>query len=468
MIKHLDLFSGIGGFALAVDRVFGKSEHIFVENDPFCQLVLSKHWPKSYIHGDIKTFTNTRSQESSGLSNGTRKEISASRPSNKSFLLTGGFPCQPFSQAGRRRGTEDDRYLWPEMLRVICDWQPTWVIAENVRGLLTQGGGVVFEQVCLDLESAGYQVQPIIIPAVAVNAPHRRDRVWFIAHRNDAGSGASQRRTIKNGKENGKEREYAQRRADGQDFDVADARRQHGRKGGNEGMETSEAERSTRIAHAERCGKNAADAESERHERFGKQSKGIKSSQSEHTRNSWERSWLEVATRLCGVFNGFSTGLDKDMSDGIYLKHAKTAKQLTRQNVPCLWKGFQSQAFQWRIGRFDTIQDKAYVFTALWKLSGIAKGQDDLSFESAIVQEAYVRNVWHDTKLRCPPYRWGYKKQYFLEHKDALSQLSHEVALVAAEIKEAHTKNRNPRLKALGNAIVPAVAEEILKAIKSI
>lgn len=98
-------------------------------------------------------------------------------------LLTGGFPCQPFSQAGRRRGTADDRYLWPEMLRVIQLTKPTWIIGENVGGFVTWNEGMVLEQVCLDLESENYEVQTFVIPAVSVNAPHRRDRVWIVANK---------------------------------------------------------------------------------------------------------------------------------------------------------------------------------------------------------------------------------------------------------------------------------------------
>lgn len=201
-MKHLDLFSGIGGFAIAVDSVWPQSEHIFCDNDKFCQAVLKKHWPNAKIYGDIRTITNTanngldRCDTKSGMEGEKSKNIEQqwSRRSGwtegcdwKPDILTGGFPCQPFSQAGKRRGTEDDRYLWPEMFRVIREFKPTWVIAENVRGLVTWNEGLVLEQVCTDLESEGYEVQPLIIPAVAVNAPHRRDRVWFIAHRTGEG-----------------------------------------------------------------------------------------------------------------------------------------------------------------------------------------------------------------------------------------------------------------------------------------
>jgi DNA (cytosine-5)-methyltransferase 1 len=158
---HLDLFSGIGGFSLAVDRVWPNSTHIFCDNDLFCQSVLKKHWPNSTIYGDIKQLNPETAD-----------------------IVTGGFPCQPFSAAGRRRGTEDDRYLWPEMLRVIRLAKPAWVIGENVGGLTNWNNGMVLERVCTDLEDENYSVQPFIIPACAVQAPHRRDRIWIVAHTN--------------------------------------------------------------------------------------------------------------------------------------------------------------------------------------------------------------------------------------------------------------------------------------------
>jgi DNA (cytosine-5)-methyltransferase 1 len=161
-MNHLSLFSGIGGFDLAAEWM-GWENIAMVEKDKFCQRVLKKNFPKTKIHDDIFTFP-------------------AADYFGRIDIITGGFPCQPFSQAGSRKGTNDDRHLWPEMLRVIRTIKPTWVIAENVRGLLTIEQGVVFEQVCLDLEAAGYEVQPFIIPASAVNAPHKRERVWFLAH----------------------------------------------------------------------------------------------------------------------------------------------------------------------------------------------------------------------------------------------------------------------------------------------
>lgn len=184
-VVHLDLFSGIGGFAYAIDQVWPDVEHIFCDNEPFAQKILKRHWPESEIFDDVRTITNAnlkRCLERQPKVNSTERDKAQPRLAHGVDIVTGGFPCQPFSQAGLRRGTADDRYLWPEMYRIIQLSQPTWVIAENVRGLVTWNDGMVLEQVCLDLEAAGYEVQPLIIPAAAVNAPHRRDRVWFIAY----------------------------------------------------------------------------------------------------------------------------------------------------------------------------------------------------------------------------------------------------------------------------------------------
>lgn len=178
-MKHLDLFSGIGGFAVAAEATWEDVEHVFVEYDPFCQAVLRKHWPEAEIHGDIREFVadanSQRKLQSKGIEQDKRQW--------SCDLVTGGFPCQPFSSAGRRRGTTDDRYLWPAMLEAITLFKPTWIIAENVAGLVTWNEGLVLETVCSDLEAEGYEVQPFIIPAVAVGAPHRRDRVWIVAHK---------------------------------------------------------------------------------------------------------------------------------------------------------------------------------------------------------------------------------------------------------------------------------------------
>ena len=167
-MKHGSLFSGIGGFDLAAEWM-GWENVFHCEWMEFPRKVLDYYWPNADSHIDIcktdfKKYANTID------------------------ILTGGFPCQPFSTAGKRKGADDERYLWHEMLRAINEIKPKFVIAENVYGITNIDGGLVFEQVCLDLEACGYEVQPYIIPACAKNAPHRRDRVWFVAtHTNGNG-----------------------------------------------------------------------------------------------------------------------------------------------------------------------------------------------------------------------------------------------------------------------------------------
>lgn len=161
-MKHGSLFSGIGGFDLAAEWM-GWENVFHCEKNSFGRKVLSHYWPESISYEDITTTDFTIHRGSIDI-------------------LTGGFPCQPFSQAGKRKGTDDDRHLWPEMLRAIREIKPTYVVGENVRGLLNWNEGMVFDQVQIDLEAIGYEVQPFLLPACAVNAPHRRDRIWFIAY----------------------------------------------------------------------------------------------------------------------------------------------------------------------------------------------------------------------------------------------------------------------------------------------
>ena len=164
-VKHGSLFSGIGGFDLAAEWI-GWKNLFNCEWEEFPRKVLKHHFPNAEQYGDIR-------------------EFNATDYAGRIDILSGGFPCQPYSTAGKRLGKEDERHLWPEMLRIIRECSPRWIVGENVRGLVNWSGGLVFEEVCADLEACRYSVQPFILPACAVNAPHRRDRVWFVANSND-------------------------------------------------------------------------------------------------------------------------------------------------------------------------------------------------------------------------------------------------------------------------------------------
>ena len=195
-LKMMDLFSGIGGFSLAA-RWTGRIETIgFCETDPYCCKVLKKNFPGVPIHGDIRTL------KGAGV--------------GSADIISGGFPCQPFSVAGKRCGTEDDRYLWPEMLRVVSDVRPSWIVGENVDGLVRMGvqfgvpevasrkhqrteefdylrrvftrqETVLLFSILEDLEALGYGAVPLVVPACGVDAPHLRYRVWIVAHADGTG-----------------------------------------------------------------------------------------------------------------------------------------------------------------------------------------------------------------------------------------------------------------------------------------
>lgn len=165
-VKMLSLFSGIGGIDLAAQWA-GIETIAFCEIDPFCQKVLKKHWPAVPIFDDVKKLTKHSLIETGVLGNDGTIEI-----------ICGGYPCQPFSVAGERKGEEDDRHLWPEVRRLLQEIRPYWFLGENVTGHVTLG----LDDVLSDLEGIGYTAEPFIIPAAAVGAFHRRDRLFIVAH----------------------------------------------------------------------------------------------------------------------------------------------------------------------------------------------------------------------------------------------------------------------------------------------
>ena len=277
---HVDLFSGIGGFALAAGWA-GFRTVVFCEIEPFCQEVLKARFGAVADTGDTRLQRDEQRQTPKSGRVGSQESITELYqnpiliPDIRDFdgsrfrgttLLTGGFPCQPFSCAGKRWGKEDDRHLWPEMLRVISEARPTWVVGENVAGIVN----MELEQVCLDLEGEGYEVQPIIIPACAVNAPHRRDRVWIVANSRN-GSGGTGR--IQNpGENSGAMGQRASSIIDSTDSDAPDT-------------EITELNRGRRTW----------------------------SGRKGPTDNGWDTPWLEVALRTCvrGIHDGLPRRVDR-------------------------------------------------------------------------------------------------------------------------------------------------------------
>jgi len=278
MLTHVDLFSGIGGFALAAQWA-GFRTVAFCEIDPFCQEVLAARFGAiADSEGAGLERADAKGRSCAGGWNPKQLDGTFLIPDIRDFdgsrfrgatLLTGGFPCQPFSVAGKRKGKEDNRHLWPEMLRVISEVRPTWVIGENVAGIVN----MELEQVCSDLEAEGYEVQPIIIPAVAVNAPHRRDRVWIIAkntlYGRDGGRGDGDTPRLRRALQ-----------TKGPDSDAPDAEL-HGRE--------------DRPGHAQ----------------GGTPAEGREVRRGRPCDESWDIPWIEVATRLCRVDDGLPRRVDR-------------------------------------------------------------------------------------------------------------------------------------------------------------
>ena len=305
-IIHYDLFAGIGGFSLALDTVFYDKEikHIFCEWEAFPTTVLKKHWPDGTYYGDIADLVaDTNSQrwererrEDEGRLRQSSGEVQDEKQSM--VILTGGFPCQPFSHAGRRQGTSDDRYKWPDMFAVIRNVRPDWVIAENVRGLVTWNDGMVLETVCADLESEGYEVQPFIIPACAVGAPHRRDRVWIVAHAKNI-NGRGELRNIF-----------------GEDAKKSEPQEQHEDKSGELSDASINASDSRQQLRKQRSSKRM-----EANTTIG--ATCSKANQREH-QYTWADDWREVAFATC--HDGVDDGLPRKMG-GVTISGAKHRKE---------------------------------------------------------------------------------------------------------------------------------------------
>jgi len=254
-VKVLDLFSGIGGFSLGLESTGFFETVAFCEKDDFCKKVLQKHW------GDIKIYDDIRSIDD---------EIQAD-------VITGGFPCQSFSQAGLQKGRADDRFLWNEMFDVIKKVKPRWVIGENVQGIINIEQGMVLRQVRDDLEGEGFQVQCFLIPASGIGAWHQRKRVWILANKNDENRSRTQGSRKK---------------------DVSDSN-----------------------------GKRSQRRKFQHHLEIGKQSStndGKNSSEEQQT-------WWETQSRICGVPDGVSYGVDRDRAKRIKALGNSIVPQIARQ-----------------------------------------------------------------------------------------------------------------------------------------
>ena len=281
----LDLFSGIGGFSLGLESTGFFKTIAFVEKDKFCQKVLRKNFPNVPIENDVR---NVKGEK------------------YRSDVVTGGFPCQPFSVAGKRRGTDDDRFLWDETIRIVSEQKCKWFIGENVEGIINIQDGMVFRQIHDDLESEGFEVQSLVIPASGVGAWHQRKRVWII------GCNVSNSNTRQRIGENQEVQARGNTINDGSK-DVSNTQRnkhQHSTiKQGRENkiwrFHTAEKKQTTHDIRSKTSRCNGI---------FGK-----------------TESWWQTQSNFCGVPNGVSYELDKDRANRIKSLGNSIVPQIARK-----------------------------------------------------------------------------------------------------------------------------------------
>jgi DNA (cytosine-5)-methyltransferase 1 len=337
-LRTLDLFSGIGGFSLGLEST-GFFETIgFVEKDKFCQKVLKKHWSNINIEEDIRNVKGEKYQAD---------------------VVTGGFPCQPFSVAGKRKSTADDRYLWDEMLRVIRETKPRWVIGENVEGIVNINEGMVLRQVLNDLENEGFKSQCIIIPASGIGAWHQRKRIWIMAYSDSnrhvseirGGNGEEKRIPVQD-----REKDSTSRKSIGTS-DVWQTDSKYVPNSESKGLfstskSKSSSDERTRLdinkkknwseiwSYASRCNeqdssRDVPNSNGEGSQRYKLQHNLETGKQiSEHngkTSSEKQQTWWETQSELCGTVNGVSYELDKDRSNRIKALGNSIVPQIARQ-----------------------------------------------------------------------------------------------------------------------------------------
>jgi DNA (cytosine-5)-methyltransferase 1 len=320
ILKVLDLFSGIGGFSLALESTGHFETIAFVEKDEFCQKVLAKNFKGIPIEGDIRNVKGNRYQAD---------------------VITGGFPCQPFSVAGKRKGTDDDRYLWDETIRVIRECKPKWFIGENVEGIINIQDGMVLRQVQNDLEEEGFEVRCLIIPASSKGAWHQRKRVWILANSNSGVRGRG--RAV----EQGRAKQiwgFCAAKEEQPECDIrseavgcnAVLRKEDVSNTQRKGLERYSQYSSTISRQKQRIqsrptnstrqstNKNVSNT---KHERFSQGMQSKTTSNGNRQRESeGKETWWQTQSRVCGVPNGVSYELDKN--------RAKRVKALGNSIVP--------------------------------------------------------------------------------------------------------------------------------------
>jgi DNA (cytosine-5)-methyltransferase 1 len=329
-LKLLDLFSGLGGFSLGLESTGFFETIAFVEKDEFCQKVLKKNFNNIPIEGDIR---NVKGEK------------------YRADVVTGGFPCQPFSVAGKRKGTDDDRYLWDETIRVVRECKPKWFIGENVEGLVNIQDGMVLRQVQDDLEKEGFQVQCLIIPASGIGAWHQRKRIWIMGYSEHNGHTSTKiRKSSNQTNDNCKKGEYQTIKSEGTStprnnenvrMDVSNSNARFGI-GENQEIQTRGNTSTTSSKDVSNTFGKLSDGCSSTTRNSKAKFKRVECNQSWNWNEVWsktercseqdkQQTWWQTQSDLCGVPNGVSYGLDKNRANRIKALGNSIVPQIARE-----------------------------------------------------------------------------------------------------------------------------------------
>ncbi len=441
-LKVLDLFAGIGGFALGLDSTNFFKTVKFVEKDKYCQKVLRKNFPNIPIEEDIKNVKG--------------KEYEAD-------VIVGGFPCQPFSVAGKQKGTNDDRYLWPEMLRLIREIKPEFVIGENVQGIINLKNGVVLRQVQDDLESEGFEVQCFLIPASGIGAWHQRYRVWIVGHSQHNGLLAAEKRCRNEkdygGSQKGQNETIKSKRTSGsRDYENVRNTNDSGRK------DSSEQHRWQQTQSEERIDSPSGS------DTISKQNKTKDVSNTNSNGEKWDKSEDGQGSRIeqisqDDVSNTNSNGEKWDKSeDG----QGSRIEQISQDDVSntnsslrgggrTITHGGEDKVWRFRVEE-EGIRDNVRIETV---------GRDVVSREDVSNTNGeglQGRGVSTDLETK----QGSISSENSIEEQQTWWQIESDLCGVPNGISYELDKDRANRIKTLGNAIVPQIAREFGLAIKKV
>lgn len=431
------LFSGIGGFDLGLEWA-GMEVAWQVENDPYCLKVLEKHWP------DVPKFGNI-------------KEIDFEKLPPVD-LVCGGPPCQPVSVAGKRKGAEDDRWLWPETLRAVAAIRPSWCLFENPVGFRTMG----LDDVLLELERQDYATWPLIIPACAVDARHRRDRIWILGHSERRGCGGESRRRTRQKSQDG--------RLESSTGPLADAENPHG---GRTNGKDNAGRGDTKIRR-----------------------RSVPGGGLQH--------WSPEPD-VGGAFNGLPDGMDRlglltilphectfiDVDNIGGVQYAKTEKVRASEVLRILWSKIEEESLQWPTRGFGRIQEAKILQSQMRQQQEASETLGNPSLEGTSSSQRLLRGVWYYRKFACSSCRRKLQERQYGKYSDPLCLVSQLLACNCKATRLGTTwqdafsplifwdgeweqgvprvaygvPNRVDRLKCLGNAVVPQVVYEIGRAI---